>query len=117
MEKKKTPSKKSTEKEKGKPTKNKPKEPLRSFHIVGIGASAGGLEAIEEFFTQMPSNTDMAFIIIQHLAPKYKSIMGSLLGNYTKMKILEMKDGMKVEPTCVYLNQPNSLATRSWLSI
>ena len=86
MEKKKTPSKITTEKEKGKPTKNKPKEPLRSFHIVGIGASAGGLEAIEEFFTQMSSNANMAFIIInQHLAPKYK-IMGSLLGNYTKLK-------------------------------
>jgi two-component system CheB/CheR fusion protein len=85
MEKKKTPSKKSTEKEKGKPTKNKPKESLKSFPIVGIGASAGGLEAIEGFFTQMPSNTNMAIIINQHLAPKYK-IMGSLLGNYTQLK-------------------------------
>ncbi len=107
MTKKNVPSNKSTKEEKVKPTKSKPKEPLKSFPIVGIGASAGGLEAIEGFFTHMPSDTNIAFIIIQHLAPKYKSIMGSLLGNYTKMKILEVKDGMKVEPTCVYLNPPN----------
>jgi two-component system CheB/CheR fusion protein len=75
--------------------------------IVGIGASAGGLEALEGLFSQMPSDTNMAFVIIQHLAPKHKSIMGSLLQKYTGMEILQMQDGMKVEPNCMYLNPPD----------
>jgi two-component system CheB/CheR fusion protein len=75
--------------------------------IVGIGASAGGLEALEGLFSKMPSDTNMAFVIIQHLAPKHKSIMGSLLQKYTGMTILQMKDGMKVEPNCMYLNPPD----------
>src|SRR5574337_255594 len=108
MGKKKGPLKKSTTEEKVKPVKNKAKEPIKAFPIVGIGASAGGLEAIEGFFAHMPSGTNMAFVIIQHLAPKYKSIMGTLLEKYTKMKIEEVKDGMKVEPNCVYLNPPHN---------
>jgi two-component system CheB/CheR fusion protein len=72
--------------------------------IVGIGASAGGLEALESLFLKMPSDSNMAFVIIQHLAPKHKSIMGSLLQKYTGMSILQMNDGMKVEPNCMYLN-------------
>jgi two-component system CheB/CheR fusion protein len=79
----------------------------KTFPIVGIGASAGGLEAIEGFFSHMPFDRNIAFVIIQHLDPKHKSIMGSLLTKYTKMKILEVKDGMKIEPNCVYLNPPN----------
>ena len=79
----------------------------KSFPIVGIGASAGGLEALEGFFAQMPSQSNLAIVVIQHLAPKYKSIMGSLLKKYTKMKILEIKDGLKIEPNTIYLNQPD----------
>jgi two-component system CheB/CheR fusion protein len=75
--------------------------------IVGIGASAGGLAALEALFSRMPSDTNMAFVIIQHLAPTHKSIMGSLLQKYTGMTILQMSDGMKVEPNCIYLNPPD----------
>ncbi len=77
------------------------------FPIVGIGASAGGLEAIEGFFGNTPSEVKIAFVIVQHLAPEHKSIMGSLLEKYTKMKVAEIRDGMKVVPGCVYLNPPN----------
>jgi len=77
------------------------------FPIVGIGASAGGLEALEGFIANIPSGCNIAFVIIQHLAPKHKSIMDSLLQKYTDMKILPVKDRMKVEPNCIYLNPPN----------
>ena len=79
----------------------------KKFPIVGIGASAGGLEAIEGLFANTPSDMKIAFCIIQHLAPERKSIMGSLLEKYTKMKIVEARDGVKVEPGFVYLNPPN----------
>jgi two-component system CheB/CheR fusion protein len=74
--------------------------------IVGLGASAGGLEALEGFFSNMPSDSNMAFVVIQHLSPGRKSIMDSLLARYTGMFIRQMEDGMKVEPNCIYLNQP-----------
>ncbi len=77
------------------------------FPIVGIGASAGGLEAFKGFFTNLPPQTNLAIVVIQHLAPKYKSIMGSLLKKYTKMKIFDAKDNLKIEPNCVYLNPPD----------
>ena len=77
------------------------------FPIVGIGASAGGLEAIEALFANMPSQTNLAFVIVQHLAHEHKSIMDSLLKKYTKMKILHIKDGMKIEKNQIYLNPPD----------
>lgn len=77
------------------------------FPIVGIGASAGGLETLEAFFSHMPSDSGIGFVIIQHLSPKHKSIMGSLLAKNTQMKVLEIEDGMKVKPDHVYLNPPS----------
>lgn len=76
------------------------------FPIVGIGSSAGGLEALEKFFANMPPEPNIGFVVIQHLSPRHKSIMASLLSKYTSMKILEIEDGIKVEPNCVYLNPP-----------
>ena len=78
-----------------------------SFPIVGIGASAGGLEALEAFFSHMPHDSNIAFVVIQHLSPRHKSIMGSLLAKCTEMDVLEMQDGMKIEPNRVYLNPPD----------
>ena len=89
-----------------KKTTAKSKE-TNDFPIVGLGASAGGLEALEAFFSHMPFDSGMGFVIIQHLSPKHKSIMASLLAKDTKMKVLEIKDGMKVKPDHVYLNPPN----------
>ncbi len=76
-------------------------------YIVGIGASAGGLEAFQEFFTNMPSDSGMAFVLVPHLDPTHKSIIGDILKKNTEMNILQAEDGMKVLPNCVYLIQPD----------
>lgn len=76
------------------------------FPIVGVGASAGGLEALEAFFSKVPGDANIAFVVIQHLAYGHKSIMADLLGKYTWMKIVEITDGVKVKPGVIYLNQP-----------
>jgi two-component system CheB/CheR fusion protein len=78
-----------------------------SFPIVGIGASAGGLDAFEHFFTNMPSDTGMAFVLVQHLDPSHKSILSDLIRRYTAMKVVEVQDAMEVEPNTVYVIPPN----------
>lgn len=75
----------------------------REFFVVAIGASAGGLEALEKFFDHMPPLTDFAFVIVQHLSPDYKSLMGELLQRHTTMQIAEAADGTVVQPGSVYL--------------
>src|SRR5688572_14167178 len=77
--------------------------PLR---VVGIGASAGGLNALERFFENVPRQTGMAFVIIQHLSPDFKSLMDELLGRRTELPIRLVEDGMPVEPDHVYLIPP-----------
>src|SRR3989338_6406383 len=79
----------------------------KGFHIVGIGASAGGLEALEGFFSHVPPKPNMAFVVIQHLAPKHKSVMDALLKRRTQMDVLVAEDGRKIEANCVYLNPPD----------
>ena len=83
------------------------KKPVSGFPVVGIGASAGGLEALELFFTHMPPDAGIAFVIIQHLDPKHKSIMDELLKRRTTMRVLQAEDGVTIEPNSVYLNQPD----------
>ena len=65
------------------------------FPIVGIGASAGGLAAFEAFFSGMPADKepDMAFVLVQHLAPDHKSILTELIRRYTRMQVSEVEDG------------------------
>jgi len=72
-------------------------------YVVAIGASAGGLEAIQEFFDNMPSNGNLSFIIIQHLSPDYKSLLVEIIGKHTHMKVQEAAHNMKVEKSCVYV--------------
>ena len=79
----------------------------KSFPIVAIGASAGGLEALEVLFKHMPSDSNMAFVIIQHLSPNYKSMMCSLLQKHTAMKVREVMADMVIEANNVYLNPPD----------
>lgn len=67
-----------------------------SFYVVGIGASAGGLEALERFFGSMSESSGMAFIIVSHLDPNHKSIMPELIQKSTKMKLFQAEDGMVV---------------------
>ncbi|SPJ13713.1 putative PAS/PAC sensor protein [Syntrophobacter sp. SbD2] len=90
------------------PKKISPKgDAKKDFPIVGIGASAGGLEALEAFLAPMPLDTGMAFVVIQHLSPKHKSLMAEILQRITPMKVTQIEDGMRIEPNRVYLNVPD----------
>ncbi|MFP4019896.1 MAG: chemotaxis protein CheB, partial [Bacteroidales bacterium] len=71
------------------------KESGVDFFIVAIGASAGGLEALQEFYKNTPEYTGVAFIVIQHLSPDYKSLMDELLSRYTRLPIHKVTDGTK----------------------
>ena len=71
--------------------------------VVGIGASAGGLEALERFFTHCPSHEKVAYVVVQHLSPDHKSMMLDLLARYTRMEVVMVTDGMAVESSKVYL--------------
>lgn len=86
-----------------------PAEKPARFTVVGLGASAGGLSAFESFFSGMPAGADigMAFLLVQHLAPDHKSILAELVGRYTRLKVFEASDGMRVKPGCVYVIPPN----------
>ena len=74
--------------------------------VVGIGASAGGLEALELLFDHIPVDTGMAYVVIQHLSPDFKSMMNELLSRHTRLLIHRVSDGMVVEPNSVYLIPP-----------
>lgn len=78
-----------------------------SFYVVGIGASAGGLDALERFFGNMPENSGMAFIVVSHLDPNHISIMPELIQKSTKMKLFQAEDGMTIKPNSVYVAPPN----------
>ena len=81
-------------------------EGLPAF-VVGIGASAGGLEALESFFHELPTGTGMAFVVVQHLSPDFRSVMSDLLGRHTTLPIHLVEDGMPVQANHVYLIPPN----------
>ncbi|AFY55002.1 PAS domain S-box [Rivularia sp. PCC 7116] len=76
------------------------------FFVVGIGASAGGLRALEEFFEHMPTDSGAAFVVIQHLSPDFKSLMKELLERRTRMEIYRVTEAMKLQPNSVYLIPP-----------
>jgi two-component system CheB/CheR fusion protein len=77
------------------------------FPIVGIGASAGGLEALEQFFSNMPINSGMAFVVIQHLDPTHKGLLTELIQRITKMPVVTATDRLQVEPDSVYIIPSN----------
>ena len=79
------------------------------FPVVGIGASAGGLEPLELFFSSLPKSLpqDLAFVIIQHLSPQHKSIIGEILKKDTDLPVREIQDGIQVEPHTIYFNPPD----------
>ena len=78
-----------------------------SFPIVGIGASAGGLAALELFLANVPEDSGMAFVIVQHLDPTHKGMMVELLQRKTTMRVFQVKDRMRVKADCVYVIPPN----------
>jgi chemotaxis response regulator CheB len=79
-----------------------------SFSVVGIGASAGGLEAVSALLKNLPDNTGMAFIIIQHLEPTHKSMLADILTQSTAMPVREITDNLEIKPDHTYVVPPNS---------
>ncbi|MGB4062367.1 MAG: chemotaxis protein CheB [Azonexus sp.] len=79
----------------------------QSVPIVGIGCSAGGLDALEKFFSHVPDGSQLAFVVIQHLAPDYVSALPEILRHSTKMPVCEVEDGMAIAPGCVFVIPPN----------
>ncbi|MDP3434515.1 MAG: CheR family methyltransferase [Bacteroidota bacterium] len=86
-----------------KPTKSE----TANFPIVCIGASAGGLEALEQFLSHVPENSGMAYVVIQHLDPTQKGMLPELLQRVSTMEVFQVKDGMAVKPNLVYVIPPN----------
>ncbi|HYU55275.1 MAG TPA: chemotaxis protein CheB [Candidatus Dormibacteraeota bacterium] len=84
-----------------------------SFQVVGIGASAGGLEAFTLLLRELPPDINMALVLIQHLDPTYKSLLTELLSKTTKLPVTEVTDGMQVKPRHVYVIPPNTSMTIS----
>jgi two-component system, chemotaxis family, CheB/CheR fusion protein len=78
-----------------------------NFPMVGIVASAGGLDALKHFFAAMPSTSGMAFVLVPHLDAKHKSLMVELLARQTSMPVIEAIEGMRVEANSVYIIPPN----------
>src|SRR5579872_5372267 len=78
------------------------------FLVVGVGASAGGLEALYKVFDALPCDTGMAFVLVLHLDPTHGSMMASLLASHTTMTVTEAADGMPVEADRVYIIPPGS---------
>ncbi len=91
------------------------KRPVRpkDVRIVGIGASAGGLEPLEQLFDNMPIDSGLAFVVVQHLSPDFRSMMDELLTRHSSMAIYRVDDGMSIEPNAVYLNPPRQEMTIS----
>lgn len=79
--------------------------------IVGIGASAGGLEALQAFVKNLPNDTNIAYLVAQHLSPTYKSLMVELISKYTALHVLEAKDGDTIKANSIYVCPANKNIT------
>ena len=80
--------------------------PVSNFYVVGLGASAGGLEALRSFFAAVPSHSGAAFVVIQHLAPDHRSQMVELLATHTRAPVQQIEDGATIRPDQVYVIPP-----------
>ncbi len=80
---------------------------LLDFPVIGIGASAGGLDAFKRFFTAMPADSGMAFVLVQHLDPIHESLTADILAKLTSMKVAQVEDRITVEANHVYVIPPN----------
>ena len=80
----------------------------QSLIAVGVGASAGGLEAFNELLRHLPANTGMAFVLIQHLDPRHESVLTELLATKTSMPVVQARHEMRIEPDHVYVIPPNT---------
>ena len=89
------------------PGKKTPDASRRTFPIVGVGASAGGLEAFRSLLQKLPAKSGMAFVLVQHLDPKHESLLTKLLSHATRMPVTEVTEGVAVDPDHVYVIPPN----------
>lgn len=85
--------------------------------IVALGASAGGLRALQDFFAAMPVDSGLSFVVVQHLSPDFKSLMAELLGRHTSMAIHRVEDGMRMQPDAIYLIPPKTELTVNGLDL
>src|SRR5581483_5106392 len=92
-------------------TENLNTEKAGDGYVIGIGASAGGLEAINELFDNIPDNTNFSFVIVQHLSPDHKSLMPELLSKHTSLPINEAADNMLLQPNNIYLLPSKKIMT------
>ncbi|WP_201026165.1 chemotaxis protein CheB [Mastigocoleus testarum] len=86
-----------------------PSSDSNTFYIIGIGASAGGVQALEAFFRSLPDKPGAAFVVVQHLSPNFRSMMTEIIQRQTKMPVYQIKDGISVEPSKVYVLPPGKL--------
>ena len=84
---------------------------LAPLAVCAIGASAGGLEALQQFFDNTEPDSGVAYVVVQHLSPDHKSLMVELLRRHTAMRVMRAEDGMRIEPNTVYLNPPKTNLT------
>jgi len=90
---------------------SKPSEPVQHgphFPVVALGASAGGLEALEVFFEALPADTGMAFVVVTHQLPGRVSLVPEILSKHTKFPVVEARDRVRIEPDRVYVSPPGS---------
>ncbi|AEJ03264.1 MCP methyltransferase/methylesterase, CheR/CheB [Nitrosomonas sp. Is79A3] len=90
------------------PDINQSANPPAKTRIVGIGASAGGLAALEQFMEQVPLESGLAYVVVQHLDPTQKALLAELLQRVTKLPVREAENRMRIEPDCVYVIPPNT---------
>jgi two-component system CheB/CheR fusion protein len=85
--------------------------PDRTRLVVGLGASAGGIDAFKAFFSKMPADTGMAFVLVQHLDPTYQSSLVAIVAGYTAMPVHLVEDEMEIGPNQVYVIPPDTILT------
>lgn len=84
-----------------------------SCPVVGLGASAGGLEAFQQFLDHMPPNSGLAFVLIQHLDPHHETLMPDLLSKHTTMRVKRLEDGQTLEADHIYVAPSNASVSLS----
>ena len=84
-------------------TKNNEETSATEFYVVALGASAGGLKPLELFFENINPKTGVAFVVIQHLSPDFKSLMNEILGRRTQLDIFIAEEGLEIRPNAIYL--------------
>jgi two-component system CheB/CheR fusion protein len=89
--------------QKSEPVESRDPRTNSEYLVVALGASAGGLEALEEFFSELPSDTGMAFVVVTHLAPGRVSLLPELLGRFSRMPVVKIEEGTNLEPDHVYV--------------